>query len=150
MGIALFLIIVAFPAVEILLFVLVGDRIGALPTVALVLASGVAGVLLVRAQGAQAIRRAQASLERGDAPVREALDGAALLVAGLLLLVPGFFTDLLALPLLAPAVRRALAAALLRRAGRRPPAETVVEGDFHVVDEPEADPKQVRGPAEAG
>jgi UPF0716 protein FxsA len=141
---ALILIFLVLPAVEIFLFIVVGEAIGALATIALVFGAGALGILLVRAQGLQTMRRAQASIERGEAPVREAVEGLCLFIAGMLLIVPGFFTDILALLLFLPATRRVMARAMAarmtamgaaRRGGtaRSSAASGVIEGDFEVM-----------------
>lgn len=101
----LFLLFTIVPVVEIYLIIRVGSLIGALPTVLLLLAVSSAGAWLVRTQGFALMRRIQAELSQGRLPAAELLDGALVLVGGVLLLTPGFFTDLLGLFLLIPASR---------------------------------------------
>ncbi|MBI1180717.1 MAG: membrane protein FxsA [Alphaproteobacteria bacterium] len=138
MVLALFLTFLVLPTVEIYLFIVVGGLIGGLPAVALTLLSALVGAYLVKRQGLQVMMRAQGSLERGETPVQEVMEGVCLLVAGGLLFVPGFLTDAVGLLLLVPAIRRGVGAALLSRVltirtARRRSGETVVEGDFQVV-----------------
>lgn len=99
---------IAVPLIEIAVFIQVGGVIGLWPTIALVILTAVAGTAMLRAQGLATLRRAQASLERGEAPLREVFDGACLLVAGVLLLTPGFVTDAVGLLLFLPPVRNGL------------------------------------------
>ncbi len=106
MGMWLFLIFVGVPILEIVLFIKVGGLIGVLPTLALCFLSAIAGVALMRRQGLQALERLRASVERGGDPVGPIAHGALILIAGVLLVVPGFFTDAVGLLLLIPAVRR--------------------------------------------
>jgi UPF0716 protein FxsA len=101
----LFLLFTIVPVIEIYLIIRVGSLIGALPTVLLLLALSSAGAWLVRAQGFALMRRIQAELAEGRLPAAELLDGAMVLVGGVLLLTPGFFTDLLGLFFLIPATR---------------------------------------------
>ncbi len=101
----LVLALLLFPLLEIAGFILVGDAIGVGPTLLLIVASAVAGVLLLRSNGVDTLRRAQARMDRGEPPVREAFDGLCLALAGLLLFIPGFLTDLLGLLLFLPPVR---------------------------------------------
>ena len=115
MALALILLFLALPAIEIYLFITVGEWIGPLPTVGLTILTAVVGALLVRAQGLTVMRRAQESVDRGEAPVQEALDGLALFVAGVLLVVPGFFTDAIGGLLLIPVVRHAMGVALMTK-----------------------------------
>ncbi len=98
----LFLVFVIIPLVEIYFLIQVGDRIGALATIFSVIATAVLGAALVRHEGLRTIQALQERLHRQELPGRELLDGAMLLLAGALLVTPGFFTDgigfLLALP----------------------------------------------------
>ncbi len=93
------------PFIEIAGFVLVGKAIGVLPTLGLVLASAVIGVLLLRAQGLGALARARAEIEADGDPGRQIAHGAMIVVAAILLIIPGFFTDLIGLLLFLPPVR---------------------------------------------
>ncbi|MGH8500934.1 MAG: FxsA family protein [Gammaproteobacteria bacterium] len=131
--------LIGIPLLEIYLFIKVGGAIGALPTIALTVLTAVTGALLVRAQGLATLRRAQASLRRDELPALELLEAAALLVGGLLLLIPGFFTDAMGLMLLLPACRKALLGRLLPRMriialSSRPAGITetsrVIEGEY--------------------
>ncbi len=89
----LLLAFIAVPLLEIFLFVQVGERIGAWPTVGLVVLTALVGVALLQMQGLETWSRAQMSLLQGGLPAQELLEGAVLLVSGALLLTPGFFTD---------------------------------------------------------
>ncbi len=143
----LFLIFVAVPIIEIALFIKVGGAIGLLPTLAIVVLTAVAGTALMRQQGMRALDRLRASLEAGGDPVGPIAHGALILVAGVLLLTPGFFTDSVGLLLLIPAVRAqvirwgasrlTVQAATFVHAGRRAgpgPADTI-ETEYEIVDE---------------
>ncbi len=109
---ALFLLV---PLLEIWLLITVGGVIGAGWTVFLVVLTAVIGAFLVRAQGLSTWARSQALLRQGELPAVELLEGVALLVAGALLLTPGFFTDAVGFTLLVPWLRRRLIAAVLQR-----------------------------------
>lgn len=101
-----FFLFLLLPLVEIAGFVLVGRVIGVFATIGLVLLSGVVGVALLRGSGLAALGRVSRELQAGRDPGRELADGAMLLFAGILFVIPGFFTDLIALPLLLPSVRK--------------------------------------------
>jgi UPF0716 protein FxsA len=105
MLIRLFILFAVIPVIELYLLIKVGSLIGALPTVALVLSISLAGAWLVRHQGFEILRRIQAELAQGRLPAAELLDGAMVLVGGVLLLTPGFFTDVLGLFFLIPFTR---------------------------------------------
>lgn len=127
------------PLAEIAVFVRIGGAIGVLPTLALVVLSVFAGLAIVRTQGLAALRRVQAALERGEMPARDLFDGACLVTAGVLLIVPGFITDSIALLLLLPplrtALRRWLGARLAGRRRDRHPRPVVIDGEFTEMDE---------------
>lgn len=101
----LFILFTVVPVIELYLLIQTGRLIGALPTVALVLLISLAGAWLIRHQGFAILRRIQADLAQGRPPAAEFLDGALVLVGGLLLLTPGFFTDFLGLFFLIPPTR---------------------------------------------
>jgi len=105
MLIRLFILFAVIPVIEVYLFIKVGSLIGALPTVALLLSISLAGAWLVRHQGFEILRRIQDELAQGRLPAAELLDGALVLVGGVLLLTPGFFTDVLGLFFLIPFTR---------------------------------------------
>jgi len=109
------LLFLLVPIVEIYFLIVIGGVIGALPTVALVVLTAVVGASLARYQGLATLQRLQATLARGEAPAIEMFEGVLLLVGAVLLLTPGFFTDLLGFACLIPATRRALAFWALRR-----------------------------------
>ena len=137
----LLLLFIGVPLVEIAVFIQVGDVIGLWPTLAIVVLTAIAGSLLLRLQGASVLMRAQQALSRGEMPLAEVFDGACLLVAGALLLTPGFVTDTLGALLFVPAVRTALRRFLARFfrpiTVRRAPDGTI-EGEYTVV-EPDPD-----------
>ncbi|MEC9432879.1 MAG: FxsA family protein [Pseudomonadota bacterium] len=106
----LFALFVAVPIIEIALFIQVGGLIGLWPTLAIVLLTAFAGTALMRAEGRGAMAALQRSVAQGDDPSGPIAHGAMILVAGVLLLTPGFFTDAMGLALLLPPVRAALIA----------------------------------------
>ncbi|MDH5445844.1 MAG: FxsA family protein [Gammaproteobacteria bacterium] len=101
------------PLLEIFLLLKVGDLIGALWTVFLVVLTAVIGVSLLRMQGLNTIHRLQASTARGELPAIPMIEGAMLLFAGALLLTPGFFTDAVGFAILIPQFRQYLALKIL-------------------------------------
>lgn len=115
MGQLLFFLFIAIPIVEIAIIIQVGGWLGVLPTVALIILTAFAGTLLLRWQGLSTLARARAAIERGVMPVAELVHGLFLLIAGLLLLTPGFATDLLGLLLFIPTVRLAAGGLILHR-----------------------------------
>ncbi len=101
----LVVLFIAVPILEIWGLISVGKVIGGWTTVALVILTSLVGAWLAKQQGLQVIRLVQLQLSRGQMPTDALIDGALVLVGGLLLVVPGFFTDLLGLLLLIPYTR---------------------------------------------
>lgn len=93
------------PILEIAAFVVVGSHIGVLATILLVVATSLAGAAMLRIQGLGTLGRIAAQVDQGAVPDRELAHGAMILVAGLLLLLPGFLTDIVGLLLFIPPVR---------------------------------------------
>lgn len=111
----LLLIFIITPIVEMTILIKVGEQIGALPTVGLVVLTATLGIWLLRLQGIATLARVQEKLSRGEIPETELLEGIMLLVGGALLLTPGFVTDTMGFICLLPGLRRPLAQWLMRR-----------------------------------
>ena len=149
MGLVLLLAMIGVPIVEIAVFIEVGGRLGLWPTLATVILTAMAGTALLRQQGLATLQRVRESLEANRFPMAEVFDGLCLLVAGALLLTPGFVTDAAGLLLFVPAVRVAVRQAFGRylvASGRldvwteKPGPfasgggdDTVIDGEFHEV-----------------
>jgi len=120
----LFLIFLIVPLVEIYLLIEIGSVIGAPWTIFFVVFTAVVGAALVRAQGFATFTRFQSNLSNNELPAMELLEGLFLLVAGALLLTPGFFTDAIGFACLTPPLRRWMIVRLLKRftvaSGTRP------------------------------
>jgi UPF0716 protein FxsA len=108
------------PLVEIYLLIEVGSIIGAFPTIFAVVFTAVLGAWLLRIQGFSTLRRVQQTAAQGGIPAIELLEGAMLLVAGALLLTPGFFTDAIGFLCLVPPLRRVMALWFFQRIFRFP------------------------------
>ena len=104
----LFLAFVLVPIVEIGLFIQVGGALGLWPTLGIVILTAFLGTWLVRAQGRLAIQQLQASFSQMNDPTEPLVHGAMILVSGVLLLTPGFFTDAVGFALLIPSLRMAV------------------------------------------
>ena len=99
---------IGVPIIEIAVFIEVGGRLGLWPTLATIILTAMAGTALLRQQGLATLQRVHESLEANRFPMAEVFDGLCLLVAGALLLTPGFVTDAAGLLLFVPTVRVAL------------------------------------------
>lgn len=99
------LLFVVVPIIELMLLVRIGELVGLLPTLALVLATGATGAYLARAEGLRVFFRFQKELAQGRVPAQAAQDGIAVLIGGAFLITPGILTDLAGLGLLFPPTR---------------------------------------------
>lgn len=99
------LLLITVPLIEIALFVVVGSQIGVLPTIGLTIATALLGAMLLRVQGFGVLARIRDKMERGGAPGEDLVHGLMIMLAGVLLLMPGFFTDTIGLLLFLPPVR---------------------------------------------
>jgi UPF0716 protein FxsA len=129
MAALIFLAFIIVPIAEIAIFIEVGGAIGLWNTVGLIVLTAIAGTALLRAQGLSTLRRAQESFARHVFPVNELFDGLCLLVAGALLLTPGFATDAAGLALFVPPIRAALRHAMLRYLSAAGGARIWVDGE---------------------
>ncbi len=137
----LFLILVAVPIIEIGLFIEIGGMLGTWPTLAIVVITAFIGTALIRVQGRATLEALQNSVNRGRNPAFFLAHGALILVAGILLLTPGFFTDATGLLLMVPPIRIAIIkwgtaraqAKIYASAANDPNAP--IEGEFEVVDD---------------
>lgn len=109
----LFLLLVGLVLLELTVMIEVGSVIGALPTVGLLVLTAVLGSSLVRSEGIKTLLNAQQKMQQGEMPGREVMGGMMLALAGLLLIIPGFVTDLFGILLLQPWLRNKLADKLI-------------------------------------
>ncbi len=167
MGILLLAAFIGVPIVEIAVFIEVGGALGLWPTLGLVVLTAVLGTWQLRAQGLATLMRAREQVERGALPTRELFDGACLLVAGALLLTPGFVTDAAGFLLFFPPVRDILLGLLARHVQTRMqtrvfvdgedvstggPNGPVIDGEYRDVTKPErpTNPRRRTGPGGTG
>lgn len=139
---------IGLPLLEIYVLVEIGQVIGPLWTVALLLLVAALGSLLLRQQGLATLAKVQAALARGELPAGAILEGLVLLVAGVLMVTPGFVTDVMAFLCLLPPLRKGIVALLAhtlslrvlggggggtsRGPGAGPAGPQVLEGDYRV------------------
>lgn len=108
MGKILFFIFLAVPLIEITLFIVLGEAVGAVPVLLGVLVTAIIGSLIIRRQGVSLLFEIRTLSARGQLPARQIAEGVMLAVAGALLLTPGYFTDTLGFLLLVPPLRHRL------------------------------------------
>ena len=101
-----FLLFIGLPALEIFLLIKIGGHIGALNTIGLIFLTAIIGIYFARLQGIQTIKSGMINLYQNKVPVNELITGASIAFAALLLIIPGFFTDLIGFLILIPFTRR--------------------------------------------
>ncbi|WP_226667404.1 FxsA family protein [Microbulbifer aggregans] len=153
----LLLLFIVMPILEMWVLISVGQEIGALPTIGLVLLTAVVGLALLRRQGISTVMRAQQKMQAGEMPAKEMAEGIFLAVGGALLLTPGFITDAIGFACLIPGVRHLFLGKLLShvvvvRTGQYGPhsgpggeagrSHDVIEGDYEREDRDGPDQKR--------
>jgi UPF0716 protein FxsA len=126
---------VGLPIAELYGLLVVGARIGALPTLLLLMLAAAAGVGVMRHHGARGLWQIREALGSGQSPAQPVLETLLAQVAGVLLILPGFIGDAVALVLLLPPLRRGLARRLAGSATNQPPDTRVIEGEFRRRDD---------------
>jgi UPF0716 protein FxsA len=116
--VALIAIFIFVPIAELYVIFKVGDLIGWLPTLAILVADSLAGTWLMRSQGRAVWQRFQGTMQAGRLPHREVLDGVLVIFGGAFLITPGFLTDIVGFALLLPPTRALFRRFLVRRGGR--------------------------------
>ena len=101
-----FLLFIGLPALEIFLLIKIGGQVGALNTVALIFLTAIIGIYFAKLQGIQTLKSGMVNLYQNKMPVYEMMSGASIAIAALLLIIPGFFTDLIGFLLLIPFTRK--------------------------------------------
>ena len=112
---ALLVIIIGFPILEILIMIKVGQQVGAINTILLILLTAIIGIYYARIEGLNTIRSGFINLYKNKIPVYEMISGASIAIAAILLIIPGFVTDIMGFFLLFPFSRRFLVTTWIRK-----------------------------------
>ena len=130
----LLLIILFIPLFEIYLFIQIGAQIGAFNTILIILLTAVIGIYFVRLQGLSTIKSGVTQLYRNQIPVYEMMSGAALAFAALLLIIPGFATDIVGFLLILPVTRNLIFKYLGRKYKKEKGKDDLIEGEYEDKD----------------
>ena len=126
---AVILFIIGIPLIEIYLMIKVGGAIGAFNTIFLIFFTAIAGIFFARLEGLNTIRSGFNQLIKNEVPVYEIISGAALAFAALLLIIPGFLTDIIGFFLIIPITRKIFIKAISSKFYKRKINENIIEGD---------------------
>ncbi len=133
---SLLLLIILIPIIEIYLFIKIGSQIGALLTISLIFLTAFIGVLYARYEGFNTLRSGMSQLIRNELPMYEIISGAALAFASLLLILPGFATDLLGFLIIFPPTRKILFKNVSKNYSKKvKEKKNYIEGEFEDIEE---------------
>ena len=126
----IFLFIVAIPAIEIFLMIKIGQNIGAFNTILLIFITAVIGIYFAKIQGLSTLRSGLNQLVKNEIPMYEIISGAALAFAALLLIIPGFLTDIVGFLLIIPITRKFFIRSITSKYSKKKINEDIIEGSF--------------------
>jgi len=129
--------IIAIPIIEILLFIKIGENIGALNTILLIVFTAIVGVYFAKIQGIRTIKSGFVNVYQNKLPVYEILSGASIAIAALFLIIPGFFTDVIGFLLLIPITRKLLLSPIVSKAKNEEKDDKTIEAE--IIDEKKDD-----------
>ena len=131
----LFLIIL-IPIIEIYLFIKIGSEIGALTTIILILTTAVVGIYYAKYEGLNTLKSGFSQLSKNETPTYEIMSGAAIALSALLLIIPGFATDLIGFLLIFPLSRRFIFRKFLNKFKKEEPKRNnFIDGDFEDIED---------------
>ena len=137
----IFLFIVAIPAVEIFLMIKIGQNIGAFNTILLILITAVIGIYFAKIQGLSTLRSGVLSMYKNELPLFEMISGASIAFAALLLIIPGFVTDIIGFLLIFPLSRKFIFNIFGKRFNKDNKKNNFIEGEFEDIDDDDNDRK---------
>ena len=138
---AVILFIITLPLIEIYLMIKIGSVIGAFSTVFLIFFTAVTGIYFAKLEGLNAIRSGFGQLVKNEIPIYEIISGAALAFAALLLIIPGFLTDLIGFLLIVPMTRKIFIKIISSKFNKKKINEDFIEGDFEETKQNDNDRK---------
>ena len=134
--ITILLLLISIPLIEIYLFIKIGSNIGAFNTVSLILITAIVGIIYARYEGFNTLRSGMSQLIKNEIPVYEIISGAALTFAALLLILPGFATDLMGLILIFPPTRKLILKNFSKKyTSKNQKKKDYIDGEFEDKDE---------------
>ena len=131
----LLLIILAIPIIEIYLFIKVGSQIGAFNTISLIFITAFLGIIYARYEGFNTLRSGMSQIVKNELPVYEIISGAALAFAALLLILPGFATDLLGLLIIFPPTRKFILKKVSTKQKPNKAKQDFINGEYEDIDD---------------
>ena len=132
---AVLFLIVSIPIIEIYLFIKVGSYIGAFSTISLILITAIIGIIYARYEGFNTLKSGMSQLIKNQIPIYEIISGAVLAFAALLLILPGFATDIIGLLLIFPPTRKLLLRKVNKKYSNNNKKEDFINGEFEDIED---------------
>ena len=127
--------IILIPIIEIYLFIKIGSQIGAITTILLIFITAVVGVYYAKYEGLNTLKAGFLQLSRNEAPAYEIISGAAIAFAALLLIIPGFATDILGFLLIFPVSRKFFFSKFAKKFDQKKEKNNFIDGDFEDIED---------------
>ena len=132
----LILLIILIPIIEIYLFIKIGSQIGAITTILLIISTAIIGVYYAKYEGLNTLKSGFIQLSKNKTPAYEVLSGAAIAIAALLLIIPGFATDVIGFLIIFPITRKLLFSKFLKKINKQnPEKKDFIEGEFEDIED---------------
>ena len=133
---SILLLIIIIPTIEIFLFIKIGSQIGAITTILLIFITAVVGVYYAKYEGLNTLKAGFAQLSKNEAPAYEMISGAAIAFAALLLIIPGFATDILGFLLIFPITRKFIFGKFTKKfKTKKTKKNNFIDGDFEDIED---------------
>ena len=133
---SLILLIILIPIIEIYLFIKIGSQIGAITTILLIISTAIIGVYYAKYEGLNTLKSGFIQLSKNKTPAYEVLSGAAIAIAALLLIIPGFATDVIGFLIIFPITRRLLFSKFIKKINKKnPEKKDFIEGEFEDIED---------------
>ena len=127
--------IILIPIIEIYLFIKIGSQIGAITTILLIFITAVVGVYYAKYEGLNTLKAGFLQLSKNEAPAYEIISGAAIAIAAILLIIPGFATDIFGFLLIFPITRKIFFNKFSKKFNREKDKNNFIDGDFEDIEE---------------
>ena len=132
---SILLSIILIPVIEIYLFIKIGSQIGAITTILLIFTTAVVGIYYAKYEGLNTLKAGFLQLSKNEAPTYEMMSGAAIAFAALLLIIPGFATDIFGFLLIFPVSRQVIFGKFVKKFNHKKEKNNFIDGDFEDIED---------------
>ena len=132
---SILLSIILIPVIEIYLFIKIGSQIGAITTILLIFTTAIIGIYYAKYEGLNTLKAGFLQLSKNEAPTYEMISGAAIAFAALLLIIPGFATDIFGFLLIFPVSRKFIFGKFIKKFNHKKEKNNFIDGDFEDIED---------------